>query len=239
MRPELDFYQIDALYSEDERMVRDSVRSFIKERFMPVVQQHYRAGTFPRDLVPELASLGLLGPTMKGYGGAGVSVTAYGLIMQELERGDSGIRSFCSVQSGLVIYPIATFGDEAQRERWLPKLIGGEMIGCFGLTEPDFGSNPSGMRTVAKRDGDSYVLDGAKRWITNGDIADVAVVFARVDDGSAADGERLVGALRRRARHAGLLDARDRGQAVAARIDHQRALLRGVPDTGREPARGR
>ncbi|MCA9667101.1 MAG: acyl-CoA dehydrogenase family protein [Myxococcales bacterium] len=162
-------------------MVRDSVRTFVRDRVMPIIQKHYRAGTFPTELIPEIAGLGLLGPTIQGYGGAGVSHLAYGLIMQELERGDSGVRSFASVQSGLVIHPIHTFGSDAQKERWLPGLISGELIGCFGLTEPDFGSNPSGMRTTARKDGDGYVLNGTKRWITNGNLSHLAVVFAKVE----------------------------------------------------------
>jgi len=177
-----DFYQLDTLIGDDERLVRDAVRSFVEQRLVPIVAEHYRQGTFPRHLVGELAERGLLGANLKEYGGAGVSPLAYGLIMQELERGDSGLRSFCSVQSALVIYPIYTFGSAEQRARWLPPLIQGEAIGCFGLTEPDFGSNPSGMRTRARKAGDSFVLNGSKMWITNGSIADVAVVFAREDD---------------------------------------------------------
>jgi glutaryl-CoA dehydrogenase len=183
---DLDFYEIESLFSEEEKLIRDSVRTFVNDRVLPVIGKHYTEGTFPTDLVPEIAELGLLGSTLTKYGGAGVGPIAYGLINRELERGDSGIRSFVSVQSGLVIYPINAFGNEAQRERWLPKLISGEFIGCFGLTEPDFGSNPSGMRTTAKRDGDSYVLNGAKMWITNSPIADLAVVFARTDEGVGA-----------------------------------------------------
>lgn len=183
---ELDFYEIESLFSEEEILIRDSVRTFVNDRVLPIIGEHYRNGTFPRHLVAEIAELGLLGSTQTKYGGAGVGPIAYGLINRELERGDSGIRSFVSVQSGLVIYPISAFGNDAQRERWLPKLISGESIGCFGLTEPDFGSNPSGMRTTAKRDGDSYVLNGAKMWITNATIADLAVVFARTDEGVGA-----------------------------------------------------
>ncbi|MCC6746105.1 MAG: acyl-CoA dehydrogenase family protein [Deltaproteobacteria bacterium] len=182
MRPEIDFYGIDELLNEEERLVRDSVRAFVDERVMPIIQKHYRAGTFPKELVPDIARLGLLGSTLKEYGGAGVGPTAYGLINQELERGDSGIRSFVSVQSGLVIYPIYAFGSPEQKERWLPRLIRGEAIGCFGLTEPDFGSNPTGMRTTARRDGSGFILNGTKRWITNGNLADVAVVWAKLDD---------------------------------------------------------
>ncbi|MBW2732947.1 MAG: acyl-CoA dehydrogenase family protein [Deltaproteobacteria bacterium] len=183
MRNELDFLQVEDMIGDEERMIRDSVRAFVKEQALPTLVEHYRRGTFPRSLIQPMAELGLFGPTLADYGGAGVSELAYGLIMQELERGDSGLRSFCSVQSSLVIYPIHRFGSEQQRQRWLPSLIAGEAVGCFGLTEPDFGSNPAGMRTRARRVADGYVLDGTKRWITNGSIADVAVVFARNDEG--------------------------------------------------------
>ena len=183
MRSEIDFLKLDELLGEEERLIRDSVRGFVNERVLPIIGGCYREGRFPRELIAPLAELGVLGPTVEGYGGAGASPLAYGVIMSELERGDSGIRSFCSVQSSLVIYPILTFGSEAQKERWLPKLISGEAIGCFGLTEPDFGSNPSGMRTRARKDGHGYVLEGSKRWITNGTEADVAVVFAKNDEG--------------------------------------------------------
>ena len=180
---ELDFFRLEGLLSEQELMMRDSVRKFVDQKVRPIISSHYQAGTFPKSLVPEMAEMGLLGPNIKGYGSAEVSDTAYGMIMQELERGDSGIRSFCSVQSSLVIFPIFAFGSEQQKKEWLPKLVAGEAIGCFGLTEPDFGSNPSGMRTTAKRDGGSFVLNGSKMWITNGSISDVAVVWARTDDG--------------------------------------------------------
>ncbi len=178
------FFKTDQLLGEEQRLAKDTVRAFVDERVLPIIGGCYREGRFPRELVPMIGELGLLGPTVKGYGGAGASPLTYGVMMSELERGDSGIRSFCSVQSSLVIYPILTFGSDEQRDRWLPKLITGEAIGCFGLTEPDFGSNPADMRTRARRDGDSYLLEGTKRWITNGTVADVAVVFARDDEGS-------------------------------------------------------
>jgi len=183
MRAELDFFELDALYGDEERLIRQSVRAFVDDRVLPIIQQHYRAGTFPRHLVQEIAALGLLGATLGEYGAAGVSQLAYGLIMQELDRGDSAMRNFVSAQTSLVIYPIHAYGDPTQRERWLPGLIKGELIGCFGLTEPDFGSNPAGLRTTARRDGDGFVINGTKRWITNGNIADLALVFARDDDG--------------------------------------------------------
>jgi glutaryl-CoA dehydrogenase len=179
----VDYYGVEALYSEEERMVRDAVRDWVETEFLPRVTEHHRAGTFPVELIPKLGELGVFGATLKGYGCAGLSHVAYGLIMQELERGDSGLRSCASVQSGLVMYPIWSYGGEAQKERWLPAMARGEKIGCFGLTEPDHGSDPGGMKTRARRRGDRYVLQGTKLWITNGSIADVAVVWAKEDDG--------------------------------------------------------
>ena len=181
--PGLDFLQIDDLLSEDARLVRDTVRAWVDERFKPLIEDCNRDSRFPIELVPEMAELDLFGATIDEYDLPGLDNVSYGLIMQELERGDSGLRSFVSVQSSLVMYPIYTFGSQAQRDRWIPALASGEAIGCFGLTEPDFGSNPGGMRTTARRDGDGWVLNGAKQWITNGSIADVAVVWAQTDDG--------------------------------------------------------
>jgi glutaryl-CoA dehydrogenase len=179
----VDYYAIDGLLDEDERMVRDAVRDWVETEFLPVVTEHHRAGTFPMPVVPKLGELGVFGATLKGYGCAGLNNVAYGLIMQELERGDSGLRSFASVQSGLVMYPIHRYGSEAQKERWLPRLQSGSAIGCFGLTEPDHGSDPGSMKTRASRKGDRYLLNGTKLWITNGSVADVAVVWAKDDDG--------------------------------------------------------
>ncbi|HEV8309048.1 MAG TPA: acyl-CoA dehydrogenase family protein [Methylomirabilota bacterium] len=179
----VDYYAIESLFSEEERMVRDAVRDWVEAEFLPVVPEHHRAGTFPMELVPKLGELGVFGATLKGYGCAGLNNVAYGLIMQELERGDSGLRSFASVQSGLVMYPIHRYGSEAQKERWLPALQTGSAIGCFGLTEPDHGSDPASMKTRALRKGDGFVLNGTKLWITNGSAADVAVVWAKGDDG--------------------------------------------------------
>jgi glutaryl-CoA dehydrogenase len=179
----VDYYAIDGLLDEEERMVRDAVRDWVETRFLPVVVEHHRAGTFPMDLVRPLGELGVFGATLKGYGCAGLNSVAYGLIMQELERGDSGLRSFASVQSGLVMYPIHRYGSEAQKERWLPALQTGSAIGCFGLTEPDHGSDPGAMTTRAVRQGDRYVLNGTKLWITNGSVADVALVWAKGEDG--------------------------------------------------------
>ncbi len=179
----VDYYGIEDLLSEEERMVRDAVRDWVEAEFLPVVTEHHRAGTFPVSLIPKLGDLGVFGATLKGYGCAGLNHVAYGLIMQELERGDSGLRSCASVQSGLVMYPIYSYGSEAQKERWLPAMARGEKIGCFGLTEPDYGSDPGGMKTRARRKGDRWVLQGTKLWITNGSIADVALVWAKEDDG--------------------------------------------------------
>ncbi|HVP28300.1 MAG TPA: acyl-CoA dehydrogenase family protein [Myxococcota bacterium] len=176
----VDFLQLDDLLAEEEILARQSVREFVSKEFLPVLQQHIRQdGSFPMQLVPRMADLGLFGANLHGYGCAGMNNVAYGLVMQELERGDSGLRSFASVQGGLVMYPIHSYGSDAQKERWLPALAAGRAIGCFGLTEPDFGSHASGMRTRAEKKGATWVLNGTKRWITNGTLADVSVVWAR------------------------------------------------------------
>ena len=181
---QLDFFDLDQELSEDERMVRDSVRAWVTERYLPIAMEHFENGTFPLELTQELGELGLFGPTVpEQYGGAGMNNVAYGLICQELERGDSGLRSFVSVQGSLVMYPILAYGSEEQKSHWLPKLASGEAIGCFGLTEPDFGSNPGGMATTAVKDGDEWVINGRKMWITNGTVSQVAVVWARTPDG--------------------------------------------------------
>ncbi len=176
-----DFYQIDDLLTEEECMVRDSVRDWVSAEFMPVIEEHNRAATFPADLIPQLGELGVLGAGLEGYGCAGLSPTSYGLILQELERGDSGLRSFVSVQGSLCMFPIHAYGTEEQKQKWLPKMAKGELIGCFGLTEADFGSNPGGMLTRLDDAGDHYVLNGSKYWITNGCVADVAIVSAKLD----------------------------------------------------------
>ena len=179
----LDLYDVDSLLTDEERLVRDSVREFVDERIMPSIAKHFRDGTFPREMANEMGELGLLGAALDGYGCAGMGYVSYGLICQELERGDSGMRSFCSVQGSLVMYPIHAFGSEEQKQKWLPKLATGEAIGCFGLTEPDFGSDPGGMITTATPTSDGWLLNGSKMWITNGCMADVAVVWAKTPDG--------------------------------------------------------
>lgn len=176
-----DYYDIERELSAEERMTRDTVREFVRNEYLPVIREHYRAGTFPLEFVPKLGKLGLLGSNLTGFGLPGINNVAYGLVSQELERGDSSLRSFASVQSSLVMYPILTFGSDAQKEKWLPALGQGKAIGCFGLTEPDQGSDPDGMRTKAQRDGNHYVLNGSKMWITNGSIADVALVWAKLE----------------------------------------------------------
>ncbi|MBL8950318.1 MAG: acyl-CoA dehydrogenase family protein [Myxococcaceae bacterium] len=178
-----DLYRIDDLLSAEERAARDAVAAFVDKEYIPIVGKHFRNGTFPMESVPRIAELGIFGAPLKGYGCAGMSNMMYGLALQELERGDSGLRSFASVQSSLCMWPIWSYGSEEQKERWLPGMAKGKLIGCFGLTEPDYGSDPGGMLTRAKRDGDSYVLNGSKMWITNGSIADVAVVWAKTDGG--------------------------------------------------------
>jgi glutaryl-CoA dehydrogenase len=179
----VDYMLFDSLLSEEERLVRQTARRFVDERVLPLVRDCYREGRFPAELIPEMAELGFLGANLHGYGCAGMSNVGYGLIMQELERGDSGVRSFASVQGALVMYPILTYGSEEQKQRWLPRLQSGAAIGCFGLTEPGFGSNPAGMLTTARRDGNGWILNGEKTWITNGSMADVAVIWARTGEG--------------------------------------------------------
>src|SRR5688500_13414547 len=179
-----DFYDIDGALSEEERAVRDSVRRFVDEQVIPIISDAYIAGRFPREIVPGLAELGVFGANLpEEYGCAGLNNVAYGLIMQELERGDSGVRSFASVQGSLVMYPIFAFGSEEQKQHWLPKMASGDVIGCFGLTEPDYGSNPSGMITRAREQSDgSWTINGAKMWITNGSTAQAAIVWAKTGD---------------------------------------------------------
>jgi glutaryl-CoA dehydrogenase len=179
----VDYMLFDSLLSEQELLVRQTARRFVDQRVLPVVRDCYRDGRFPSELIPEIGDLGFLGANLEGYGCAGMSNVEYGLVMQELERADSGLRSFVSVQGALVMYPIHAFGTEEQKRRWLPALQRGEAIGCFGLTEPGFGSNPAGMLTTARKDGSGWVLNGEKTWITNGSMADIAVVWARTETG--------------------------------------------------------
>jgi glutaryl-CoA dehydrogenase len=179
----LDFLEIDALLGEEERLIRDTVRDFVRARVLPGIEEWFEQGVFPKEMARELGELGLLGMHLQGYGCAGANAVAYGLACLELEAGDSGFRSFVSVQGSLAMFPIRKYGSEEQKQRWLPPMARGEAIGCFGLTEPDFGSDPAGMRTTARRRGSDWVLNGNKLWITNGSIADVAVVWARAEDG--------------------------------------------------------
>ncbi|HEX3157725.1 MAG TPA: acyl-CoA dehydrogenase family protein [Gemmatimonadaceae bacterium] len=183
-RPVTDFYNIDSVLSEEERAIRDTVRQWVNDRVLPIIGRCYVDGRFPTELIPEMGELGLFGSNLpEEYGCSGLSSVAYGLIMQELERGDSGLRSFASVQGALVMYPIFAFGSEEQKRHWLPKMATGEVIGCFGLTEPDYGSNPSGMITRARQQADgSWVINGAKMWITNGSQAHAAIIWAKTDD---------------------------------------------------------
>ncbi len=178
-----DLYRIDELLSAEEKAARNLVADFVDREYLPIVGKHFRNGTFPMELVPQLAEMGIFGANLQGYGCAGMNNVSYGLILQELERGDSGLRSFASVQSSLSMYPIHTWGSDEQKERFLPGMAKGKILGCFGLTEPDFGSDPSGMRTRARKDGNDWILNGSKMWITNGAVADVAVVWAKTDDG--------------------------------------------------------
>ena len=178
----IDYFNIGELFTEEEKLVQESVRGFVESDVIPIIEEHYQAATFPKELIQKLGKLGVFGITLpEKYGCANLNNVAYGLAMQELERGDSGLRSFASVQSSLVMYPIFTFGTDLQKDKWLPILASGEKIGCFGLTEPDFGSNPGGMITTAKKVDGGYILNGAKMWITNGSIADIAVVWAKLD----------------------------------------------------------
>src|SRR5580698_2521470 len=185
-----DFLSLDAGFSEDELLVRRTARDFVEDNIVPIIEDCFREGRFPRELVPLMGELGFFGASLEGYGCAGMSNVEYGLVTQELERGDSGLRSFVSVQSALVMYPIYAFGSEEQKNTWLPALAKGEKLGCFGLTEPGFGSNPGGMTTTARKSADEYILNGEKMWITSGSIADVAIIWAKVegeDEGNESD----------------------------------------------------
>ena len=215
--------------SEDERLIQHSVRRFVEERYMPRAAQLFAEEAFPRDLIPELASLGVLGASIQGYGCAGMTPVQYGLVLQELEYGDSGLRSFVSVQGSLAMYAISAFGDAAQKERFLPRMARGECIGCFGLTEPDSGSDPGSMKTRARRDGSDYVLTGTKMWITNAPFADVAVVWAKTDDQA-----RLHLGLPSRTRHEGLRDSAHSRQDEPSRQRNWRDRAGRVPSAARK-----
>src|ERR1700678_4303191 len=178
----VDYLDFDSVLSDEEKLSRNTTRQFVDDQIMPIIEEYNREGKFPMQLVPAMAELGLFGASLKGYGCAGMSNVEYGLVTQELERGDSGLRSFVSVQSALVMYPIYTFGSDTQKDTWLPLLATGAKLGCFGLTEPDYGSNPGGMRARARKEGDEYILNGEKMWITSGSIADIAIIWAKVDD---------------------------------------------------------
>jgi glutaryl-CoA dehydrogenase len=181
--PGVDYLHIDSLFTEEEKLVRQTARQFTDDRIAPVIRDCWRDGRFPKELILEMGALGFYGANLHGYGCAGMTNVEYGLVMQEIERGDSGIRSFVSVQGALCMYPIHAYGSEEQKQHWLPRMATGEAIGCFGLTEPGFGSNPAGMLTKARRDGNEWVIDGEKTWITNGSVADVAIVWARTEEG--------------------------------------------------------
>ena len=187
-----DFLHLDASFSEDELLVRRTARDFVEDNLIPIIEDCFRDGRFPRELVPIMGQLGFFGANLEGYGCAGMSNVEYGLVMQELERGDSGFRSFVSVQSALCMYPIYTFGSPEQKDQWLPALASGQKLGCFGLTEPGFGSNPGGMTTTARKSGDEYILNGEKMWITSGSIADVAIIWAKVQDEDGPSGNETV-----------------------------------------------
>lgn len=183
MSAEADLLNLDALLSDEERMVRDTVRAFVRERVLPAIAEWFEKGIFPREIAQELGALGLLGMHLEGYGCAGASATVYGLACMELEAGDSGVRSFTSVQGSLAMFAIHRWGSEDQKQTWLPRMARGDCIGCFGLTEPDYGSNPAGIRTSARRDGSDWVINGTKMWITNGSIAEVAIIWAQTTEG--------------------------------------------------------
>jgi len=215
-----DFLGLDASLTEEELLVRRTTRDFVDSKVTPIIEECFREGRFPRGLVPLMGELGFYGANLEGYGCAGMSNVEYGLVLQELERGDSGLRSFVSVQSALVMYPIFAFGSEEQKNKWLPALATGEKLGCFGLTEPGFGSNPAGMTTHARKSSDEYILNGEKMWITSGSIADVAVVWAKLE-GTGGDGAESVRGFLVEGQSFGIQVQRHSWQMVAARFGHQ------------------
>ena len=227
----IDFIDFDSTLSDEEKLARQTARQFVDDQVLPIIEEYNREAKFPRQLVPQLGELGFFGASLTGYGCAGMSNVEYGLVTQELERGDSGLRSFVSVQSALVMYPIHAFGSDEQKNKWLPLLQQGKAIGCFGLTEPQFGSNPGGMLTRAVKSGDSYVLNGEKMWITNGSIADVAVIWAKGED---EKGSRFSG----RKGHARIQSMGRTWQMVAARFDYFRPFDDGLQDSRGEPVAG-
>ena len=226
----VDFIGFDSLLTDEERLARDTARQFIEDNLIPIIEECNREGRFPRELVPQMGQLGFFGANLHGYGCAGMSNVEYGLVMQEFERGDSGVRSFVSVQSALVMYPIFTFGSDEQKDYWLPQLATGEKLGCFGLTEPDFGSNPGGMRTRAMKSGDEYILNGEKMWITSGSIADVAVIWAKL----AEEDDRVRGFLVEKDRP-GLLRLRRARQMVPPRLGNVWPLAAGRSHPRKKP----
>jgi glutaryl-CoA dehydrogenase len=217
--PHTDYYFCEDLLSPDEKQIRDEVRNWVESRYLPRAADYFEQGIFPVELIPEMAQMGLLGFKMNEYGGRGKNNVAFGLVCQELERGDSGLRSFVSVINALVIHPIYTFGTDMQKERWLPELVSGKKIGCFALTEPEAGSDPQSMRSTAVKNRGGYLLNGRKMWITNGSIADVAVVWAKTQDGQ-------IRGLSGRKGHAGLFNPPHRTQVLSARFGHLRSQLR-------------
>jgi glutaryl-CoA dehydrogenase len=227
-----DFLHLDASLTQEELLVRRTTRDFVDASIAPIIEDCFREGRFPRELVPLMGELGFYGANLEGYGCAGMSNVEYGLVMQELERGDSGLRSFVSVQSALVMYPIFTFGSDEQKNRWLPALATGEKLGCFGLTEPGFGSNPAGMTTRARKSGNEYVLNGEKMWITSGSIADVAVIWAKLDGESGEtpgdDAESIRGFLvETDDRPSRIQRQRHSWQVVVTRIGYERPVVAG------------
>ena len=220
----VDFIDFDSLLNDEEKLVRQTARQFVDNEIIPIIEKHSREGTFPKHLVPQLGELGFFGANLHGYGCAGMSNVAYGLMTQELERGDSGLRSFVSVQGSLVMYPIHAFGSDTQKENWLPRLQSGNAIGCFGLTEPQFGSNPGGMLTRAVKKGNQYILNGEKMWITSGSLADVAVVWAKCED------EKVRGFLVEKGTP-GLQDLGCSRQMVVARVRHFRPRIQRLRDS--------
>jgi len=229
-----DFLHLDSSFSEDELLVRRTARDFVEDNLVPIIEDCFREGRFPRELIPLMGQLGFFGATIEGYGCAGMSNVEYGLVMQELERGDSGLRSFVSVQSALVMYPIYTFGSDEQKNTWLPALASGQKLGCFGLTEPGFGSNPGGMTTRARKSGDGYILNGEKMWITSGTISDVAVIWAKLEGAGPSGNDSVRGFLVESDRPG--FSASEVHGKWSLRLLNQRPHAPGCPHSRRQPA---